>query len=174
LVTLGLKYLINRPRPYVALSNVHYSKSHLETSPSFPSGHSSTAFAISTMLALRYPKSPQVYIPVYLWSMIVAYGRPYWGMHYPTDLLGGAVVGTLSSVFIFSIRKELFKLKNSVLNEKDKPDANTNNSMGIIAAAYLVSITANEFLFNDSKFQISLSPVENGNMDGISIGVKLK
>lgn len=173
-VTIGLKYLINKPRPYAELSNVHYSKSHMETTPSFPSGHTSTTFAISTMLALRYPKYPQVYIPVYLWSLIIAYGRPYWGMHYPSDLLGGAVVGTFSSVFIFSIRRELFKLKNNVLNEKNKPDANSSNSLGIITAAYIISITANEFLFGNSRLQINLSPVDNGRMDGISIGIKFK
>jgi hypothetical protein len=126
------------------------------------------------MLALRYPKSPQVYVPVYLWSLIVAYGRPYWGMHYPTDLLGGAIVGTLSSVFIFSIRKELFKLKNNVLNEKDKSDANTTSPMGLIAAAYIISITANELLFNNSKFQLDLYPGGNERIDGLSIGIIIK
>lgn len=173
-VTIGLKYLINKPRPYAVLSNVHYSKAHMETTPSFPSGHTSTTFAVSTMLALRYPKYPQAYIPVYLWSLIIAYGRPYWGMHYPTDLLGGAVVGTLSSVFIFSIRRELFKLKNNILNEKNKPDANSSNSLGIITAAYIISITANEFLFSNNKIQISFSPADNERMDGISIGIKFK
>ncbi|RPI19363.1 MAG: phosphatase PAP2 family protein [Ignavibacteriae bacterium] len=169
LVTGGIKYLFKRERPYKTLSNVHYKRTSFADKYSFPSGHTSTSFAISTMLMLRYPKSPQIYVPVYLWSLIVAYGRPYWGMHYPSDLLGGAVIGTLSSVAIFSIRKEIIKLKNSVFNEKDKPDLNTTSGLNsVIAGIYIISLSLNEYLSND-KLNFTLLPEHNSNtLNGVS------
>ena len=54
-VTLGLKYSINRQRPYDKYPGVIFPYS-IETDPSFPSGHTSTAFATATTLSLEFKK----------------------------------------------------------------------------------------------------------------------
>lgn len=168
-LTFGLKYLFKRPRPYSTLRNVHTKNSPkfdksgaLPGKWSFPSGHTSSSFTISTIFAIRYPKYPQVYLPMYLWSFLVAYGRPYFGMHYPTDLLGGAVAGTLSSVFIYSLRSGLFKFKNNLFNEKNKPDEGSikDGTLTIFTSTFILSSLLNEFVFPKSKnLRIKASPI---------------
>ena len=53
-VTYGMKYLVDRERPYDKYPDrIHpYSR---ESSPSFPSGHTATAFALATSLSVKYP-----------------------------------------------------------------------------------------------------------------------
>ena len=64
--------------------------------PSFPSGHTSGAFATATILSLEYPKW-YVIVPSYLWAGTVGYSRLHLGVHYPTDVLGAMVVGAGSA-----------------------------------------------------------------------------
>jgi membrane-associated phospholipid phosphatase len=94
-----LKDGFKRGRPYEVLAGVHTG--HLETSDpySFPSGHSTGAFALATLLTLRYPK-PEVYIPAFAWAGLVGYGRVYFGLHYPGDVLAGALIGVGSSLLV--------------------------------------------------------------------------
>jgi membrane-associated phospholipid phosphatase len=160
LLTFGIKSIVQRPRPFTALNNV-YSKNTKNTDPySFPSGHTSISFTMAVMLNLRYPGYPEVYVPVYFYSLIVAYGRPYLGMHYPSDLLGGALIGAGSSALIFSLRSELFKLKNKVLSE-DKPDEGSINGkmIYIFGGAFAASSLLGQLLFKDNdKIQLSVLP----------------
>jgi membrane-associated phospholipid phosphatase len=90
IAALSLKYSINRPRPFVTYPSIPHCVT--ETSPSFPSGHSSIAFSLATSLSLAYPKW-FVIAPAYLWATSVSYSRLHLGLHYPTDVLAGAVIG---------------------------------------------------------------------------------
>lgn len=54
-VTYGMKYLIDRERPFDRYPDRVHAYSH-ETSPSFPSGHTATTFALATSLCVKYPK----------------------------------------------------------------------------------------------------------------------
>lgn len=146
-LTFGIKNIIKRKRPYITLSNVNHKNVSIKDEYSFPSNHTSTSFSIASTFALRYSKYPQIYVPMYVWGLIVGYGRVYWGMHYPSDVLGGAVLGTLSAAAIYSLRVEIIKAKNNLLGEKNKPDINNNNSksIGIITASCLLSLILNEF-----------------------------
>lgn len=156
-MTFGIKFLVKRKRPYETLNRVYYKDVSIADPYSFPSGHSSMTFAISTMFALRYPTHPQIYVPLYLWSIIVGYGRVYFGMHYPSDVLAGAILGSLSSVTVYSLRNHILKFKNRTLGEEGEPDRNnfTAKSAGLIAGAYLVSIALNDLIFSDeNKFQL--------------------
>jgi undecaprenyl-diphosphatase len=68
------------PRPLVHVPHDH----------SFPSGHAATSFACATTLALAFPR---LAAPLYLLAAAIAYSRVYVGVHYPLDVLGGAVLG---------------------------------------------------------------------------------
>ncbi|MGN6569380.1 MAG: phosphatase PAP2 family protein [Flavipsychrobacter sp.] len=91
----GLKYGVNRTRPYDKYPNYIIPYTH-ETDPSFPSGHTSYAFAVATTLTIEYPKW-YVIVPSYAWAATVGYSRMYLGMHYPSDVLAGAVIGAGSA-----------------------------------------------------------------------------
>ena len=88
--TYALKYIIKRPRPYITYPDL----SHLNTegTPSFPSGHTSAAFALATSASLNYPKW-YVIVPSFAWAGLTGYSRMYLGVHYPTDVLAGAALG---------------------------------------------------------------------------------
>ena len=106
-VTTGLKGLINRTRPSDEYPNdvfvLNTSNGH-----SFPSGHTSLAFATATSFALSYRKW-YVIAPAYLWAGCVGYSRMYLGKHFPSDVLGGAIVGAGSSLLSHWLSKKIFK-----------------------------------------------------------------
>jgi membrane-associated phospholipid phosphatase len=90
-ITEALKYSINRKRPFITYPDI--IKKSSGGSPSFPSGHTSSSFALATSLSLSYPKW-YVIVPSYVWAGTVAYSRMDLGMHYPSDVLAGAVIGS--------------------------------------------------------------------------------
>lgn len=106
-VTEGLKVTINRDRPYIKYPNKIFSNS-TENDRSFPSGHASVAFATATTLTLEFKKW-YVAVPAYAWAAGVSYSRLYLGEHYPTDIIGSAVVGCGSAVLSHWLSKKIFK-----------------------------------------------------------------
>ncbi|MBN1521759.1 MAG: phosphatase PAP2 family protein [Candidatus Aureabacteria bacterium] len=61
---------------------------------SFPSGHTAGAFCMATLLLTYYPI---LSIPVLTWAAMVGLSRIYLGLHYPSDVLAGIVLGSLSA-----------------------------------------------------------------------------
>lgn len=94
-VTLASKSLIKRERPYVTHPEI--VPLSLEGSYSMPSGHTSSAFATATSLSMAYPKW-YVVVPSLVWASSVGYSRMHLGVHYPSDVLIGALVGSGSAV----------------------------------------------------------------------------
>lgn len=90
-----LKDVIGRPRPYEVLEGINTLDT--ENTGSFPSGHSSNIFLGATLLADIYKK---FVVPLYVLALIVAFSRIYVGMHYPTDVLAGAVEGLILAKLI--------------------------------------------------------------------------
>ncbi len=90
-VSYGLKYLVDRARPYDTYPDRVHPYSY-EDSPSFPSSHTSTAFALATSLCVKYPKW-YVIAPSALWACSVGVSRMNEGVHYPSDVLAGAAIG---------------------------------------------------------------------------------
>lgn len=154
--TFGIKMLVKRPRPFVVLKDVKRNKDDLSfTDPySFPSGHTSTAFSIATSLTLRYPDKPFLITGLYFYSTVIALGRIYLGVHYPTDVLGGMLIGAGSAVLIHSLRKEIISGKNSLFNERGREDKNSNSNLtSFILLSFVTSDVVNYFLTkSDSKF----------------------
>lgn len=106
-LTMGLKYSIKRERPFNAYPGVIVNKVGAGNW-SFPSGHTSTAFATATSLTLSFPKW-YVAVPAYLWAGTVAYSRMHLGVHYPSDLLGGIVIGIGTGFLVWGIDRWMAK-----------------------------------------------------------------
>lgn len=106
LFTVGLKYSINRPRPFVTYPDIEKMTSG--GSPSFPSGHTSDAFATATSLSIAFPKW-YVIAPAFMWATAVGYSRMHLGVHYPSDVIAGAIVGSGSAFICGLINKKIQK-----------------------------------------------------------------
>jgi undecaprenyl-diphosphatase len=99
LLALGVAHVITdlwaRPRPYLA----HPGDAHLFISaspdPSFPSDHATAAFAIAVAILLRHRKAGVLALAM---AVAVSVARVAVGTHYPSDVIGGAVLGTLSAL----------------------------------------------------------------------------
>jgi membrane-associated phospholipid phosphatase len=106
-LTLGIKEIVRRPRPVTTYPNVIIAYEN-EKSMSFPSGHTSLAFATATALSLKYPKW-YVIAPTYLWACSVGYSRMNLGVHYPSDVLGGAILGAGSAYLTYQVNQWFWK-----------------------------------------------------------------
>ena len=113
IITFGLKNTINRTRPYNTYPYIQPYQHDID--PSFPSGHTSFSFCDATSVSLCYPKW-YVIAPSYIWAATVGYSRMYLGMHYPSDVLAGAIVGTGSAWLAYKGNKWLQQRKNKRLS----------------------------------------------------------
>ncbi|MET4137706.1 phosphatase PAP2 family protein [Pedobacter sp. UYP1] len=101
LLTLVIKKIVKRPRPF--LGQVKINAVYHPGQTSFPSGHTSSAFTTATALTQVYHKW-YVIAPAYLWASSVGYSRMYLGVHYPSDVATGALVGTGTSLSMGFLR----------------------------------------------------------------------
>lgn len=99
-VTAALKYTVNRERPYKRYPEIQNLA--IEGSPSFPSSHTSFSFSLATSVSLAYPKW-YVIAPAYFWAGSVGYSRMHLGVHYPSDVLAGAILGAGSTYLSYRL-----------------------------------------------------------------------
>lgn len=99
IVNVILKLSVNRPRPWTEFPELEsfYNSCgvRLPTDSSFPSGHTAALFAAAVAFTFRYKAKG---IPLLIIAVLVALSRIYLCVHYPTDVLGGMVIGTLCGV----------------------------------------------------------------------------
>jgi undecaprenyl-diphosphatase len=91
--------VVDRPRPFVAdPSGVHLFAAHAADA-GFPSDHATAAFAIATALLLRDRRWGGAVLAL---ATVLAAGRVFLGVHYPTDVLAGAALGAAASLALYA------------------------------------------------------------------------
>lgn len=105
-IVYSLKFLIHRQRP------LHFAQelaSKLSSGPgeildpSFPSAHAALSFMMATILAHRFPRYRILF---YVLAGFIAWTRLYLGLHYPTDVIAGALLGFgISKGFFYYLKK---------------------------------------------------------------------
>lgn len=100
-VSTVLKYSIMRQRPFWTYPDIQ--KETAGGGYSFPSGHTTMAFSTATAMSLAYPKW-YVVAPGYVLAGLVGYSRMHLGVHYPSDVLFGAIIGTGSAFLSYKVQ----------------------------------------------------------------------
>lgn len=98
-IYLGLKNAFKRNRPFNKLDSFH---SHIAPSDKFsmPSGHTAAAFVFATVVAFYYPEFASL---AYTWAVLIGFARVFLGVHFPGDIIAGALLGYSSAQFAISI-----------------------------------------------------------------------
>jgi undecaprenyl-diphosphatase len=112
-LALGIAHLIShavdRPRPFVVdPSGVHTFARHA-ADPGFPSDHATAAFAVAVAILLRDRRWGAVAL---MFACVLAVGRVAMGLHYPSDVLGGAALGAACALLLWAapVRRLLNRL----------------------------------------------------------------
>ena len=98
-----LKNLVARTRPYEiveGLVNIVGEQSDF----SFPSGHTGSSFAAAVVIFLMCPR--KIGVPVLVLAFLISLSRLYVGVHFPTDVLVGALIGTMAAMLVCRIYKK--------------------------------------------------------------------
>jgi membrane-associated phospholipid phosphatase len=116
IITQSVKRIVNRQRPFVTYAFI-IKRDDESGDFSLPSGHTSTAFSTATSVALRYRKWYFV-APSYLFATSVAWARMYQGVHYPSDVFTGAIVGAGSAWLSYKAQLWMEKRRktNTIIN----------------------------------------------------------
>ncbi len=100
-LTVALKYAVAEPRPFLVLSNINLL--HLEENYSFPSSHTVTAFAGGLILGKKYG-----YLKILIaLAVLIGFSRVYIGVHYPLDVIFGAILGISCALITLRFENEI-------------------------------------------------------------------
>ena len=105
-----LKPLVHRIRPFDVKTGIELLVKQ-PTDYSFPSGH--TAASFTSVMALYLAGEKNLWIPALVLAVLIAFSRLYLYVHYPTDVLGGVVVGLAAGALGYWLVKKVQELKNA-------------------------------------------------------------
>lgn len=115
-VTAGImKPFFERPRPCheARLIQFIFVPNGCGGAFGFASSHAANSFAMATMLFLLFAKSWGKYVALFfIWAAVVSYSRIYVGVHYPLDIVVGALIGVVGAILMFNIFKKLSQKVN--------------------------------------------------------------
>lgn len=102
-----IKNLVERPRPSRAEKLeglVHIVNGYRGGRFGFVSSHAANTFGLAMFCTLLFRRKVTSWI-IFLWAVVTAYSRIYLGVHYPFDIVGGALVGTLAALLCYAVLK---------------------------------------------------------------------
>ena len=103
LTNIALKNIIQRIRPYDVMDSLKILVK-AEHDFSFPSGHTAASFAGAWAMRRTLPK--KCWIPAIILAALISLSRLYVGVHYPTDVIAGVIVGIFAAEVSFRILKK--------------------------------------------------------------------
>lgn len=106
IITEVIRFFVHRTRPFEALAFSPLVQKLTEVNSSFPSGHAAFYFAIATIVFLRSKKIGSIFFAI---SFLMGISRVYGGVHWPSDILAGAIIGIVSALFVSWLFKKLQK-----------------------------------------------------------------
>jgi undecaprenyl-diphosphatase len=108
-LAFGVKDLTHRTRPFVAHPRIH--PLYVVHSSSFPAGHAATAFAGAVLLTALAPRLWPLFFGL---AVAIGFSRIYDGVHYPTDVLAGALLGAaVGAVAALGLRAPIPRLRRA-------------------------------------------------------------
>jgi membrane-associated phospholipid phosphatase len=119
-----IKNIVEKPRPKEFFTDSNWQHVLLDAHAgfnSFPSGHTTTVFALATMLCVLN-KSKHTQILIFLIAVLVGYSRIYLGHHFLEDVIAGAVLGTLTSCCTLLLFELNTNQKRYKIQHKNKLD----------------------------------------------------
>jgi undecaprenyl-diphosphatase len=108
-ITYGIKRLVNRPRPFEKYAFI-VKRDDESGGRSIPSGHTIAAFYTATAMSLQYKKW-YITVPAFVFAGSVGWARMYQGVHYPSDVLAGIVIGSGTALIVDWTKRNLAKSK---------------------------------------------------------------
>lgn len=112
---VGIKNLVCRPRPFAAYPGLYELLIPPPSGFSFPSGHTCASFAAATVLTARRDQPGWYHWAIvgaaWVFALLIAFSRIFLFVHYPTDVLAGGLLGTLSALAVLWADKKLRALQ---------------------------------------------------------------
>ncbi len=97
-----LKAAFNLPRPFQVPSLGIVARGEIPTNPGFPSGHTTNAFTVATVIWSRYTAWR---VPFFLLAIATGVSMIILGLHFPSDVIGGAFLGIFCGTFALGLAK---------------------------------------------------------------------
>lgn len=121
-VAFLLKHGIHEPRPYITLSDVNLLVKANDPYYSFPSGHSTRIFVIITLLIFNIKtlfknNTKLISLILGIIGVLILISRVYVGDHYPLDVIGGAILGTIIGLITnYYLKEYILNISDKILN----------------------------------------------------------
>lgn len=142
-----LRYYFTRLRPAnpdnPISQLVHIVEGYRGGAYGFPSCHAANSFALAAFSALLFKKKRFV-VFIFLWAVMNAYSRIYLGVHYPGDLLVGAIIGALSGTLFYYVARA------AITAWIDR-----GNRRSLVPPAHCVTVNGREWHYRDSDWMMA-------------------
>lgn len=113
-IAFVLKHIVHEPRPFMSLDNVRLLVREDDLN-SFPSGHTTSTISVVTVLILNMKELAKKHylildIILVIFAVLIGFSRMYVGVHYPGDVLAGAIIGLIGAFTINHFKDKIFDI----------------------------------------------------------------